>query len=57
MGYLMVRLDGRYINKFMEEVRDLIRDIVLASFPLDVLVHFDRKNKAYIAQLAKAQQD
>lgn len=30
----MVRLDGRLINKFMEEVRDLMKNILIVSFPL-----------------------
>lgn len=57
LSYLMVRLDGREINKFMEEVRDLMKGILISSFPLDILVQYDRVNKAKIAQLTKSQQD
>jgi hypothetical protein len=57
LSYLMVRLEGRYINKFMEEVRDLMRSILIISFPLDILTQYERHNKAIIAQLAKKHQE
>lgn len=48
LSYLMVRLDGREINKFMEEVRDLMRSILITSFPLEILLQYDKENKAFL---------